>query len=69
VTALIAELQPYTGKQLIDAIDNIQSIADAHGYSVNVIDPDFNTTSIDNEATRLNVRTDKNSIITSFTVG
>jgi hypothetical protein len=66
---LLAKLDPFKGKQLITCIDDIQTIADEHGYSVNVIDPEFNTASIDNEATRLNVRTDKDSVITSFTIG
>lgn len=67
--ALIAELDRFKGKQIITCIDDIQTAADAHGYSVNIIDPEFNTASIDNEATRLNVRTDRDSVITSFTIG
>lgn len=67
--ALIAELDRFKGKQIITCIDGIQAIADAYGFSVNVIDPEFNTASIDNEATRLNVRTDRESVITSFTIG
>lgn len=66
---LIQQLQPFKGKQIINCIDDIQMIADQHGYSVNVIDPEFNTASIDNEPKRLNVRTDKDSVIISFTIG
>ena len=65
--ALIRNLQPFIGKQIIDHIDEIKSIAD--GYSVNVMDPVFNGLAIDNEPKRLNVRTDKDSVITSFTIG
>ncbi len=67
--ALMAELQPYLGSKLIDYADEIETIAGGLGYSVNVLDPEFNTGSIDNEPTRLNVRTDRQSVITSFTIG
>jgi hypothetical protein len=63
------ELSPFIGKQLIDSADAIEAIAAKHGFSVNVIDPEFNTGSIDNERDRLNVRTGADSIITSFTIG
>jgi hypothetical protein len=66
---LIEKLGPFQGEELIDVLDEIQRIAVAHGYSVNVIDPEFNTGSIDQDFSRLNVRTDKESIITSFTIG
>lgn len=66
---LIEKLQPFIGKQIIACTDDIESIAHALGYSVNIIDPQFNTGSIDQEPTRLNIRTDKDSVITSFTVG
>jgi hypothetical protein len=67
--ALIASLAPFKGRQIITCIDDIQIIADAHSFSVNIIDPAFNTGSIDNDPKRLNVRTDENSVITSFTIG
>lgn len=66
---LIAKLQPFKGSQIIDCIDQITSIAQALKYSVNVMDPEFNGASIDNDDARLNVRTDKDSVITSFTIG
>jgi hypothetical protein len=66
---LIEKLVSFEGEELIDVIDAIERIAGAHGYFVNVIDPEFNTGSIDNDFSRLNVRTDKDSIITSFTIG
>ena len=66
---LIEKLVRFKGEEILDAIDDIQRIAHAHGYTVNVIDPEFNTGSIDNDFSRLNVRTDKESVITSFTIG
>lgn len=65
--ALIAKLAPFKGKQVIACFDDISKIA--AGYSINIIDPEFNTGSIDEDARRLNVRTDKDSVITSFTIG
>jgi hypothetical protein len=68
--ALIHKLQPFKGKMLIDCIDKIKFIAELNGgYRVNVIDPKYNTGSIDNEPDRLNVRIDKESFIISFTIG
>ena len=63
------ELQPYMGKQIMDAFNDIQEIALRYKLEINVIDPEFNTNSIDNDENRLNVRTDANSVITSFTIG
>lgn len=67
--SLIDKLDRFKGKQIKDAIDEITSIADQYEFVVNVMDPLFNTASIDNEPNRLNVRTDKDSVITSFTIG
>ncbi len=67
--ALIDKLQRFKGKQIIDCSDEIKRLACADGFSVNIMDPEFNTPSIDNEPTRLNVRTDRQSVITSFTIG
>lgn len=64
------ELQPYMGKQIIDCRDRIETIAKHHGLRLNVMDPEINKDiRIDNESDRLNVRTDANSVITSFTIG
>lgn len=65
--ALIAKLAPFKGKQVITCFDEIAKIA--AGFSINIIDPEFNTGSIDEDARRLNIRTDGNSVITSFTIG
>lgn len=65
--SLIAKLHSFKGKQIIDCIDAITALA--AGYSVNVMDPEINNGSIDEEPRRLNVRTDKNSKITSFSIG
>ena len=67
--ALMAVLSRFKGKQVKNCIDEITSIADQYEFVVNVMDPVFNKASIDNEADRLNVRTDANSIITAFTIG
>jgi len=67
--ALIQKLQPFEGKQLIACIDEITAIATSLHFSVNVIDPAFNVSSIDEDPWRLNVRTDRDSIITKFTIG
>lgn len=66
---LIYRLTRFEGKQLIDCADEIVEIAKKMGYTVNVIDPIFNPGSIDHEANRVNVRTDKDSKIVSFTIG
>jgi hypothetical protein len=66
---LIHKLETYKGKQLISAVDDIKELAKRMGYSVNIIDPEFNLGSIDNDYSRLNVRTDANSVIRSFTIG
>lgn len=67
---VMSELHPFMGKQIIDCSKDIEIIARYHGLRVNVMDPKINNkNSIDNEPDRLNVRTDKNSVITSFTIG
>lgn len=65
--AVIAKLTRFEGKQVIACFDEIAKIA--AGYTINIIDPEFNTGSIDEDSRRLNIRTDGNSIITSFTIG
>lgn len=67
--ALLDRLQIYRHCRLTKAIDAIESAAQAAGYSVNVIDPLFNTHSIDEDHKRLNVRTDADGLIVSFTIG
>lgn len=66
---IMIELHPFKGKQVIDCFKEINGIARDRGLYVNVMDPEFNTAPIDNDGKRLNVRTDKDSIITSFTIG
>lgn len=67
MTALTEKLARFKGKQIVNCFDDIAKIAD--GFTVNIIDPEFNTGSIDEDSRRLNIRTDGNSIITSFTIG
>jgi hypothetical protein len=66
---VMTELAPFRGKRLTACFPDINQIAQAHGLTVNVMDPLFNNTLIDEEPRRLNVRTDKNGIIKSFTIG
>jgi hypothetical protein len=66
---LMAKLQPFEGKRLIDCIDEIKAISESMRYSVNVVDPAFNIFNIDNDYSRLNVRTNAAGTITSFTIG
>lgn len=66
---LMAKLAPFKGKQLIECIDEITAIATAQRYSVNVVDPDYNVSSINEDFSRLNVVTDRDSVITSFAIG
>jgi len=66
---LMRKLQSFQGKRVIDCIDEITKIANAARYSVNVTDPDYNVSSINEDLSRLNVRTNENSVITSFAIG
>lgn len=67
--SLLHKLHPYQGCRLTKCIDGIESAAQAAGYTVNVMDPEFNIRSIDNEPKRLNVRSDRHGIVTSFSIG
>lgn len=66
---LMVELYHFKGRTIIECFNDIQEIAHAHGFRVNVMDPEINTGNIDSEPDRLNVRTDKDSVILSFTIG
>jgi hypothetical protein len=60
----------FVGEKLDDkAFNEIQAIVLHHHCILNVMDPVFNTTNIDNEDNRVNVRTDANFMIKSFTIG
>jgi hypothetical protein len=52
-SSLMADLQKFIGHAIIECADAIEKIADRHRYSVNIIDPDFNIGSIDNDESRL----------------
>lgn len=67
--SLLQKLHPYQNCRLTKCIDAIEAVAAVDGYMVNVMDPEFNIRSIDNESKRLNVRTDRHGIVTSFTIG
>lgn len=66
---IMVDLHQYEGRQIIDCAKGVEMIARHHGLYVNVMDPEFNTAPIDEDGKRLNVRTDKDSKIVSFTIG
>jgi hypothetical protein len=63
------ELQPFVGRQLIDCADELKAVAERHGYTIDPLDHELNTGSIDREPRRLDVILDDNSIITEFSIG
>lgn len=67
--SLMADLQKYIGHAIIECADAIEKIAHLHRYSVNIIDPDYNRGSIDNDESRLNVRTNRDGTVISFSIG
>lgn len=67
--SLVEKLKQFQGEELIDVIDHITRMAEAHDYVVNVVDPEFNRDAIDVDYSRLNVRIDANSKILAFTIG
>lgn len=68
--SMMADLQKYVGHAIIECADAIEAIAKRYRYDkVNVIDPDFNIGSIDNDESRLNVRTNRDGVVISFSIG
>lgn len=65
---LMEKLEPFKGEEWIDVVDEINRIALAHSYTINVIDPDA-PGNLDQDFSRLNVRINKQFVITSFTIG
>jgi hypothetical protein len=59
----------FVGKKLDESYNEIQTIVTDHHCELNVMDPVFNTVNIVNQNNRVNVRTDKDFIIKSFTIG
>lgn len=66
---VLDQMRPFVGKMLIESIDEITRIAASHRYTVNIVNPQFKKVDIDEEPLRLNVRTDKDSMIIMFTIG
>jgi hypothetical protein len=67
---LLTRLAAFEGKRLMRYFDEISEIAKARGLTkINVMDPTFNPTEIDVETDRLNIRTDDNGRIVSFSIG
>jgi len=62
------QLHAFKGKQIIDVIDEINTLV-GPDVTVNIMDPLFNLGPIDHDPRRLNIRTDADSRITSFSVG
>lgn len=66
---MFSQLRAFIGKQIIDCEADIERIAKAHGYTVNVMDPTFNNSNIMTDPHRVNIHTDGDSIIRSVSIG
>ena len=67
--AMLADVAKYVGHAIIECEAAIKAIAKRNHYSVNVMDPDFNTSPIMSDGSRLNVRTNRDGEVISFSVG
>jgi hypothetical protein len=60
----------FVGQKFADEVfTEIANVIANHRCILNIMDPKYNTTNIDNEDDRVNVRTDKDFVITSITIG
>jgi len=66
---LIEKLRGFKGQQIMTCEPEIRAIAEPLGYVINVMDPDYNVSPILADRKRLNVMTDRDSVITNFTTG
>jgi len=66
---LMEAVKPFIGLPVLTSIDEIIRIAGIHKCRVNIIDPQYNPCSIDEEPDRLNVRTNRDGNIWLFTIG
>ena len=66
---IMIDLYPFKGKKIIDCFKDVQQIARYYSLTVNIMDPEINKINIDNEEDRLNVKTDADGVILSFTIG
>lgn len=67
--SLLADVAQYVGHAIIECADAIEAIAKKNRFTVNILDPDYNTGSIDADGSRLNVRTNREGVVLSFSVG
>ncbi len=58
----------FLGHSHVDCCDEIEHIAKSKGYTVNVMDPEFNKSNISVDYHRLNVHTRDGKIV-SFSIG
>jgi hypothetical protein len=66
---LMDDLRPFIGKPMLTSIEEIIRIATVHNFRVNIIDPQFNPSSIDEEPDRINVLSNRHGNICMFTIG
>ncbi len=67
--ALLADVAQYVGHAIIECEAAIKEAAEKNRFTVNVMDPDFNTNPIMKDDSRLNVRTNRDGVVLSFSVG
>jgi hypothetical protein len=67
--ALIADVSKFCGRNVLDCIDQITVSAKSRHYSVVVLDPTFNPSSIIRDSSRLNIHTDEAGKVSSFSIG
>jgi len=59
----------FVGKKVNDVIDEIQSICQAHRYTVEILDPNVNTFNIDVNQSRMCIYQDASGTIKFFRIG
>lgn len=67
--ALIADVSKFCGHHVLDCIDQIRESASSRHYSVIILDPMWNPSSIITDPSRLNIHTDKSGNVSSFSIG
>jgi hypothetical protein len=66
--ALMADLQTFIGHAIIECEDKIEEIAKLHKYSV-LVKGFESPRNLDNDESRLNVRTNRDGVVISFSIG
>lgn len=67
--ALMADVHAFVGKPLLNCIDKIEASAKRNRYEVLIKGHDAPPNIDANDESRLNVRTDKDGVIVSFSIG